>query len=209
MFDTRRRAVRPLAVGVVAAILLTPALVPFTASAQATVSPDDKRRIDDVRLALMRLPYYGVFDFLSFNYNRGTVTLKGFAYRGTLKDDAEAAVRRVSGIDTIVNEIEVAPASFNDDRIRQATFYAIYTDEFLSRYAPGGARRAYIDALEFGRFPGIQPLGYYPIHIVVKNGRLTLLGMVDNAADKQMAGVRAREVPGVFGVENELVVDGK
>lgn len=187
-----------------AALLL---LASVTAFGQPDVSADDKRRIDDVRIALMKVPYYGVFDFLSFTYQRGTVTLKGFAYRGKLKEDAEAAVRRVPGIDTIVNEIEEAPASFNDDRIRQAAFYLIYTDEFLSRYAPGGARRAYIDALEFGRFPGIQPLGYYPIHIVVKGSRITLLGLVDNEADKLMAGVRAREVQGVLGVENELTVE--
>lgn len=199
-----RGPVRRLTLFLAAILVVTPSLL--LAQDTTTLSPDDKRRIDDVRIALSRLPYYGVFDFLSFTYARGTVTLKGFAYRGSLRDDAEAAVRRVRGIDTIVNEVEIAPVSFNDDRIRQAAFYLIYTDEFLSRYAPGGARRAYIDALEFGRFPGIQPLGYYPIHIVVKNGRITLMGMVDNEQDKQMAGIRAREVQGVFGVENELVV---
>jgi osmotically-inducible protein OsmY len=169
-------------------------------------SPEDKRRADDIRIALLRLPYYGVFDFLSFTYERGTVTLRGFAYASGLKEDAAAAARRVRGVDEVVNEIEVAPPSLNDDRIRRAAFYAIYTDDFLSRYAPGGARQAYMDALEFGRWPGVQPLGSYPIHIVVKGGRITLLGLVDNAADKQMAGVRAREVSGVFAVENELVV---
>ena len=74
--------------------------------------------------------------------------------------------------------------------------------------SPGGARRAYIDALEFGRYPGIQPLGNYPIHIIVKGGRITLVGLVDNDADKQIAGVRAREVSGAFGVANEVVVRG-
>jgi hypothetical protein len=199
-----RRATRRLGLLLAALVVLAPP--PLVAQGTTSLSPDDKRLVDDVRIALSLLPYYGVFDFLSFTYARGTVTLKGFAYRGSLKDDAEAAVRRVRGIDTIVNDIEIAPVSFNDDRIRQAAFYLIYTDEFLSRYAPGGARRAYIDALEFGRFPGIQPLGHYPIHIVVKNGRITLMGIVDNQQDKQMAGVRAREVQGVLGVENELVV---
>lgn len=184
-----------------AALLLGVLLAPAAAQ-----SADDKRRADDIRLALLRLPYYGVFDFLSFTYERGTVTLMGFAYAPNLKQDAEDAAKRVAGVDEVRNQIEVAPAALNDDRIRRQAFYSIYTDDFLSRYAPGGARQAYIDALQFGRYPGIQPLGSYPIHIVVKNGRITLLGMVDNAADKQMAGVRAREVPGVFGVENELMV---
>jgi hyperosmotically inducible protein len=159
-----------------------------------------------VRRALERLPYYGVFDFLSYGVERGTVTLQGYTYRGDLKTDAENAVKRVSGVDDVVNNIELLPASQNDDRIRWATFYRIYTDDFLSRYAPGGqfgARRELLDSL---RFPGTQPLGSYPIHMIVKHGRTTLLGFVDNASDKQLAEVRAREVTGVFGVENDLVV---
>lgn len=170
-------------------------------------SPDEKRRIDDIRLALQRLPYYGVFDFLSFRYDRGTVTLMGLAYRDTLKTDAEEAVKRVPFVEQVDNQIEVAPASMNDDRIRRTIFYNIYTDDFLSRYAPGGPRGAYIDALEFARYPGIQPLGNYPIHIIVRNGRVTLMGMVDNTSDRQIAEVRAREVTGVFAVENELQVE--
>lgn len=198
----RHPRIQALAAGL-AALTLAVLLTPAPAGAQTA---DDKRRADDIRLALLRLPYYGVFDFLSFTYERGTVTLMGFAYAPRLKEDAEEAVKRARGVDIVKNLIEVAPASLNDDRIRRDAFAAIYTDDFLSRYSPGGARRAYIDALEFGRFPGIQPLGNYPIHIIVQGGRITLMGMVDNAADKQIAGVRAREVPGTFGVENELVV---
>jgi hypothetical protein len=156
--------------------------------------------------ALERLPYYGVFDFLAFSVDRGTVTLVGYTYTGSLKWDAEHAAKRVSGVDEVANQLEVLPASFNDDRIRQATFYRIYTDSFLSRYTPGGQRGALYEALEFGRFPGRQPFGTYPIHIIVKGGRTTLLGVVDNASDKQLAEFRAREVNGVFGLENELVV---
>lgn len=179
------------------------------APAATAQTATDKRRADDIRIALQRLPYYGVFDFLAFTYEKGTVTLMGFAYAPRLKEDAEDAVKRVPGVDTVVNQIEVAPASLNDDRIRRATFYSIYTDDFLSRYAPGGARGAYIDAVEFGRFPGTQPLGNYPIHIIVKGGRISLLGMVGNESDKQIASVRAREVTGTFGIENELVVENQ
>ena len=159
-----------------------------------------------VRRALERLPYYGVFDFLAFGTDRGTVTLVGSAYRGNLKSDAEQAVKRIPGVDEVANKIKILPTSQNDDRIRWAAFYTIYTDDFLSRYAPGGAMSARYEALQFARFPGMQPFGTYPIHIIVKNGRRTLMGLVDNDADKQLAGVRAREVPGVFGVENELIV---
>lgn len=201
----RHRLMRAVAAGLTG-LLLAVCLTP--ARPAAAQSPDDKRRADDVRIALLRLPYYGVFDFLSFTYERGTVTLTGFAYAPRLREDAEAAVERTPGVDTVKNQIEVASASLNDDRIRRDGFAAIYTDDFLSRSSPGGARRAYIDALEFGRYPGIQPLGNYPIHIIVKGGRITLVGLVDNDADKQIAGVRAREVSGAFGVENELVVRG-
>ena len=96
-----------------------------------------------VQRALERLPYYGVFDFLAFAVDRGTVTLMGFAYRDNLKTDAGAAVKRAPGVDEVANKIEVLPASQDDDRIRWATFYNIYTDDFLSRYAPGGAMRAH------------------------------------------------------------------
>jgi hypothetical protein len=170
-------------------------------------SRSEEGRIEGIRRALTRLPYYGVFDFLAFKYEKGTVTLMGYAYAPRLKDDAEAAVKKAPGVDTVVNQIEELPASLNDDRIRRDTFAAIYTDDFLSRYAPGGAMRARYDAIQFARWPGMQPLGTYPMHIVVKGGRTTLVGIVANAADKQVAEVRARQVDGVFGVENELMVE--
>jgi osmotically-inducible protein OsmY len=131
----------------------------------------------------------------------------GFAYRAVLADDAASAVRRVSGVDEVSNRIEVLPVSANDDRIRWATFYAIYTDAFLSRYAPGGGLGPSIRWFDRPWFPGAQPFGTYPIHIIVKNGRTTLYGSVLNEADKNLAGLRAREVPGTFGVENELMVE--
>ena len=188
------------------ALCLTVAL-PSAQKPQVQIAEGE--RVLRVRRALERLPYYGVFDFLAFSVERGTVTLLGFDYRGSLGRDAEAAVKRVAGIDEVANKIERLPASQNDDRIRWATFYSIYTDDFLSRYAPGGPMAARYDALQFSRFPGSQPFGMYPIHIIVKGGRTTLLGVVDNEADKTMAGVRARDVPQVFGVENELTVPKK
>jgi hyperosmotically inducible protein len=169
-------------------------------------SVGQKQTTLSLQRALARLPYYGVFDYLAFSVERGMVTLHGYAYSGTLRSDAEHAAKRVAGVDEVANRLEVLPASLNDDRIRQATFYRIYTDSFLSRYASGGPRAARYDALEFGRFPGRQPFGDYAIHIIVKGGRTTLLGTVDNASDRQLAEFRAREVTGVFGISNELNV---
>jgi hypothetical protein len=166
----------------------------------------EKQTTLSVQLALQRLPYYGVFDFLSFTIDRGTVTLMGYAYREELKKDAEAALKRVSGVEQIVNNIEVLEGSTDDDRIRWATFYAIYTDNFLSRYAPGGPLGVRAEVQTGARFPGTQPLGNYPIHIIVKNRRTMLFGLVNNEADKTVAGMRAREITETFGVENEIVI---
>jgi hyperosmotically inducible protein len=198
--STRRliRAVIP------AALLL--AMTGLVAAQPATQSVAVKETTLMVERALQRLPYYGVFDFLAFGVDRGVVTLQGYAYQGNLKPDATRAVKRVSGVDEVANTIAVLPASQNDDRIRWTTFYKIYTDDFLSRYAPGGAMGVRHDLRSSSRFPGMQPFGTYPIHIIVQNGRTTLLGVVDNESDKTVAGLRAREVDGVFGVENELVV---
>ena len=158
-----------------------------------------------VRRMLERLPYYGVFDYIVFRVDQGTVYLAGFSFEGRLRADAEMAVKRASGVVEVANKIEVLPASQNDDRIRWATFYRIYTDDFLSRYAPGGVPGVLQDLRDERLFPGMQPVGRYSIHIVVKNGRTMLLGAVDSAADRQIAEVRAREITGVFAVENGLV----
>jgi len=186
-------------------VVLLAALTIATASPGAqTVA--EKERVFNIERALQRLPYYGVFDFLAFGVDKGVVTLQGYAYQGSLKADAARAVKRLSGVDEVANKITVLPASPNDDRIRWATFYNIYTNDFLSRYSPGGAMGARYDASQFSRFPGMQPSGNYPIHIIVQKGRTMLLGIVDNESDKTVAGMKAREISGVFAVENELVV---
>jgi hypothetical protein len=117
------------------------------------------------------------------------------------------ATRRVSGVDEIANRVEQLPSSQNDDRIRWTTFYQIYTDAFLSRYARGGPDQIRRELYDSRRFPGMhQPLGMYAIHIVVRNGHTTLFGVVDNQGDRQIAEMRAREVSGVFSVANELEI---
>ena len=153
---------------------------------------------------LERLPYTAS-SITSCSEWIGTVYLAGYSFQGSLKADAEMATKRASGVNEVANKIEVLPASQNDDRIRWATFYRIYTDDFLSRYAPGGEFGVLQELRDEQHFPGMQPVGRYPIHIIVKNGRTMLLGVVDSAADRQIAEVRAREVSGVFEVENGLV----
>jgi len=192
-----------------AAIVVVGALM-ITSVGAGAQSVSARETTQSVQRALERLPYYGVFDFMAFNVERGTVTLTGYAYHGSLKNAAESATRRVSGVDEIANRVELLPASQNDDRIRWATFYRIYTDAFLSRYAPGGPDQIRREIYDSRRFPGMhQPLGMYAIHIVVRNGHTTLFGVVDNTGDRQIAEMRAREVTGVFSVENEIEVAKK
>jgi hypothetical protein len=176
-------------------------------------TPAQNASVEGIRQELLKLPYYGVFDYIVFGYDKGTVTLGGYVYRLGLKSDAERAVKRVAGVDTVVNNLEELPVSPNDDEIRWRTYYAIYTDPFLSRYAPGGGvlwghrHRPRRFALGGPLFSGMEPTGDYPIRIIVKGGRITLLGVVDNQADKNVAGIRANGVPGTFGVDNQLVVE--
>jgi hyperosmotically inducible periplasmic protein len=170
--------------------------------------------VEDIRKELLRLPYYGVFDFLAFSYDKGTVTLTGNAYSPNLRHSAERAVKRASRVDQVINQVEDLPASTNDDELRWKVYYSIYNDPFLSRYAPGGGmlwgrRFAYsgpFSPMNGGPFLAYEAAGDYPIHIIIKGGRITLLGVVDNDSDKTVAGMRARAVPGSFGVDNHLIV---
>ena len=146
-----------------------------------------ERIVKEVRHELVMLPYYGVFDNLSYKVDPdGTVTLIGQVARPTLKSDSENVVKKIEGVEKVVNNIEVLPASFNDDRIRRDVYRAIYGNSVLSPY---------------------QMRAVPPIHIIVKNGHVTLEGAVARSMDKQIAGVQANGVSGVFSVDNNLLVD--
>ena len=144
--------------------------------------------VKEVRHELVMLPYYGVFDNLSFKVEGRKVTLYGQVTRPTLKSDAENVVKRLEGVEALDNQIEVLPLSPNDDRIRRAVYRAIYSSPNLDRYA-------------FQAVPSI--------HIIVKNGNVTLEGVVANEGDKNVANIKANGVSGVFGVTNNLQVEAK
>jgi hyperosmotically inducible protein len=141
----------------------------------------------EVMHELLMLPYYSVWDNLAFQVNGNTVKLSGQVVNSSTKSDAEAAVKHIEGVDKVVNDIEVLPPSPADDRIRRALYRAIYGFDGLSKYS-------------WGTVPSI--------HIIVKNGRADLVGVVDNPTDKQMAEMQAKSVPGVFSVSNDLQVAG-
>jgi hypothetical protein len=196
-------------------LLATAAAITAVVSLRPAVAQTRDDRADtvraEIRKELLQLPYYSVFDFLAFKYDRGTVLLMGYAYAPALKEDAERAVKRVPGVDTVQNSVEQLPPSRMDDESRWRVYYAIYSDPFLSKYAPGAAM-LWGHRHPFGGFAGIwgegfEPAGNYPIHIIVKNGRVTLLGVVDSESDRTTAEMKARMVPGTFEVKNELIVE--
>lgn len=197
-------------VGLCAAVLVMGALNASagTVLGQAATA-GDKELAMQIERALERMPYYGVFDFLAFHVNKGVVSVMGYGYRPTLKTEAERAIKSVAGVKEVANKIEVLPTAQEDDRIRWEAFYRIYTDDFLSRYVRGGPMAVRYALLEMRRFPGMQPFGTYPIHIIVKNRKISLVGIVDNESDRRLANQRAAEVTGSAGVENELLIAKK
>ena len=143
---------------------------------------------DQIRRELLLLPYYSVFDWLGYELKGNQVTLSGQVTRPTLRSDAEAAVKDLEGVGSVINNIEVLPNSPNDDRIRRAVYRTLYAENSpLFNYGVGAVNS---------------------IHIIVKNGNLTLVGRVNSEMDKNIAGVRANGVAGVFKVTNELTVGG-
>jgi hyperosmotically inducible protein len=170
------------AVVILAVALSLPAVLPAQEKDART------RRVEsDVQRELVMLPYYTVFDFLAFKVEPGgTVRLLGQVVRPTLKSDAERRLKGVSGIDKVINDIEVLPTSPADDRIRLAVYRNIFRTDALERYG-------------FQSQPSIR--------IIVKNGNVTLEGVVDSEQDKTVAGLKAREVGGVFEVKNNLSID--
>ena len=158
---------------------------------RTTLSALERTRLmREVRHELVTLPFYDVFDWLEGEVRAdGTVVLRGQVVRPTTKSDAEARVRDIEKVARVVNDIEVLPVSPNDDQLRTALYRAIYNfDSPLFRYA--------VRAVP-------------PIHIIVKNGRATLKGVVATAQESQLAYTAARGVPGVFEVTNELRVESQ
>lgn len=141
-----------------------------------------------VRHELVMLPWYNVFDDLGFRVDGGKVTLFGHVTRPTLKSDAERVVRRLEGVESVSNQIEVLPLSPFDDRIRLAVYRALYSQPALSRY-------------RLGAVPSI--------HIIVKHGNVTLTGVVLNEGERNIANIVASGVSGVFSVKNDLQVERK
>jgi hyperosmotically inducible periplasmic protein len=161
------------------------------AFASSTDVPSDNQLLEqrlsgEVHHALAMIPEFTIFDNLSYRIDGGTVTLYGQVRNAFIKDEAQSRVKHLEGVQSVNNQIEVLPASFNDDRIRRQVARAVFSDTRLSTYS-------------------IQPVP--PIHIIVKNGHVDLEGVVRTQTDKDTAYIRANGVPGVFSVDNNLQVE--
>jgi len=140
----------------------------------------------EVRHELLMLPWFGVFDNIAYKVDGYTVTLLGQVVRPSLKSDAENVVKHIEGVEKVDNQIEVLPTSPMDDGLRLRLYREIYGYPALEKYALGVQK---------------------PIRIIVKNGHVTLEGVIDSEADKNLAGLRANSVPGIFSVTNNLRVE--
>jgi hyperosmotically inducible protein len=161
-------------------------ILALSTAAVAQVPARSTERISrEVRHELLMLPYFGVFDNIAYKVDGYNVTLLGQVSRPTLKSDAENVVKKIEGVEKVDNQIEVLPTSPNDDRLRLELYRAIYGYPALQKYALGVQK---------------------PIRIIVKNGNVTLEGVVDSEADKNIVNIQANSVPGVFSVTNNLQV---
>lgn len=171
-------------------VLITLALGSAAQQAASTTAsaPTAERITKEVRHELVMLPYFSVFDNLAYKVDGYNVTLVGQVTRPTLKSDAENVVKRIEGVEHVDNQIEVLPPSPMDDGLRVQLYRAIYGYPSLQKYALG-----------------VQQ----PIRIIVKNGKVTLEGVVDNESDKNVANIQASSVPGTFSITNNLQVANK
>src|SRR5262249_53794087 len=163
-------------------------LASFAQRSQTYSHKAQARIVKEVRHQILMLTDFDVFDNIAFKLNGYNVTLVGQVRQPLLKSEAERVVKKIEGVERVDNRIEVLPLSPNDDRLRRDVFNAIYRYGPLQHYGVGSNR---------------------PIHIIVNRGHVTLEGVVDRQADKNIAGIRANEVFGVFSVQNNLVVPGK
>ena len=168
----------------VAVVILLSFATPGFAQDQPSAKAQE-RIVKEVRHELLMLPYFGVFDNIAYKVDGYTVTLLGQVVRPTLKSDAENAVKHIEGVEKVDNQIEVLPLSPMDDLLRLELYRAVYGYPALEKYALGVQK---------------------PIRIIVKNGHVTLEGVVDNEGDKNLAGLRANGVSGTFSITNNLQV---
>lgn len=187
----RLLSIRTLLVVSIFCVIASTGTFARAAGAQGAAPPDrgtqnyEKWLTREVGHQLIQVPWLSVFDNLQYSVKGSEITLSGQVWQPVTKQDAETAVKGIEGVTKVNNNIEVLPLSPMDDQTRRAEYRAIYGAPELQRYAMG-----------------VLP----SIHIIVKNGHVTLVGTVDNEMDKNVAAIRAKSVPNVFSVEDQLQV---
>ena len=191
-----------------AAMAQAPQAAPTPAAGAQPMSEQAVIRIARaVQKEILTLPNYGVFDDIRFGIKDYKVILNGYASRPTLKSSAEQVVKKIEGVQEVVNNIEVLPLSPNDDNVRARVYVAIYYHPMLSRYNPNRGVPEYSSPARWaGGITNDPPIGYHPIHIIVKNGNVILSGVVANEGDRNIANIQANSVGGAFSVDNQLAV---
>jgi osmotically-inducible protein OsmY len=187
------------------------ALIAITGS---PIGAQADRPLVDAMRAIYGLRTYTAFDWISAQYQKGTLTLQGFVRTPQLKAQAEQTARKTRGIEEVDNRIEVLPTHQGDDDVRLNAYIAIYGSSALERYAPGGqlsgaAVNELRDTASFGLDGTDVARGPHAIHIVVNGARILLLGEVRTTGDRQLAEGTLRSLPGVLGVVNQLRVRTK
>ncbi len=199
-----------LIAGIASLALFAPSALPQQQAMTDAQQQQVLKVAKEVRKAIVSQTRFGVFDSINFGIQgTDTVILRGYASRPVLKSDTENAVKRIEGVKTVKNEIEVLPLSNMDDRIRAAVYASIYSFAPLQKYTAnrGGGSRMPSVARAAGGITNDPPTGFHAIHIIVKNGNVTLTGAVLSDSDLAMAEMRANQVAGVFSVTNELQVE--
>ena len=187
------------------------ALTVIAITGVALMAQPDRPLVDAMR-AIYGLRTYTAFDWISAQYQKGTLTLQGFVRTPQLKTQAEDTARKTRGIEVVDNRIEVLPTHQGDDEIRMNVYIAIYGSSALERYAPGGqlsgaAISELSDTARFGLDGTDVARGPHAIHIIVNSARVLLLGEVRTTGDRQLAEGSLRSLPGVLGVVNQLRVN--
>lgn len=201
------RSTCALAAGLAATAILT--VFPAAGQTGSAPMPDQEilRISRQIQKEVVTLSNYGLFDDVRFSIKGREVILWGSVSRPTLKPSVEQVVKRVEGVEKVTNQLEVQPLSRLDDEIRARVYVAIYGHPSLERYNPNRGTPLFRSRISV--VTGITndpPVGFHPIHIIVKNGNVTLEGVVDTVGDRTIAELRTNSVPNVFKVTNNIQV---
>jgi hyperosmotically inducible protein len=200
-------------------VLHAPSLNAQAATGASQAAPDAWTPAEAQNIAaqvgkkITSLTTYGVFDDVTVAIHGKTIILRGYASRPALKSDATRAVKSIKGVESVDNQLEVLPNSPSDDRIRAAVYNAIYTAPSLSKYNAGAGNLARAGngpsgLIAAGGITEDPPIGFHAIHIIVKNGDVTLTGIVLDKQDAELAQLKTNSAFGVHNVTNQLIVRG-